>query len=116
MAGFYDRTTVLESLELHRETGKVTTGTLTLNDGNSTTCSYSYVAVHPPTESTALGTGGAPVIEVEITAFQFNETYYPRADDKWTVGGTDYLISRVRTERNVDSGYAVHSCACVRPA
>jgi hypothetical protein len=118
MSGFLGRDSVERARDRARDHfGKVTSGTLVMNDGSSTPVSYSNVYVAPVTESSALGGSGSPSQSARVYAFQMGETGgIPRADDLWTIDGVSYLIASVTTRCNADSNYAVHDCSCSRQA
>ena len=97
--------------------GKVTSGTLVMNDGSSTNVSYANLYVAPVTEQTAMGGSGSPNQTARIYCFQMGETAgVPRADDYWSIGGVSYLIRTVTTRCNADTNYGIHDCDCIRQA
>ena len=119
MPGFYGYRSVLSDLQKHiRGTGKVTTATLKIRTALSdtmTSVAWKNVYLWPQDESTGLGSVGHPTLHGRITAWRIGETSAPRVDDKWTVGDTTYLITRVqpRLDADVARNFAVYDCDVV---
>ncbi len=120
---FFGKVSVLADLRLHKQqAGLVTTGTLArLKNGTYdpvNEVAYANVCLWPGSTYSTLGSGGPAYDQSQFCAWRTGEAEKPRGQDKWIVGGIEYVIQSVTTRLNADEneGYAVYDCTVARPA
>ena len=113
-SGHFGKTSVVATML--KQPGR-TTATLRTRTGNDsyTTTSYANAYFYPIDDITGLDYKDGPTKRVTIVLYQLGETYAPGESD-WIVDASSnlWLVMKVKSRCNKDSGFGVHDCVCVR--